>query len=173
MTWSLRDAALTFINRPAGHIRPARAMCLQGFFVSGDNMKLKAIAEACLWLPGFAPNEDPVVTHGVVGGKKGAGVVIPFPESQETKAKAEVKAAWPRLDASVFADLSGDVAKFDANVAAIELLRKLESDGRQPTDDERVVLNRYTGWRRRVGYECPLHLKAKIHNQKTYALDWR
>jgi len=33
-------------------------------------MRLKAIAEACLWLPGFAPDEDPIVTLGTVGEHK-------------------------------------------------------------------------------------------------------
>ena len=109
-------------------------------------MRLKAIAEACLWLPGFAPDEDPIVTLGTVGEHKETGAIIPFPQISETKAQAAVKAIWPHLDASVLAGLSGDVTKFEANVAAIELLRKLESEDRQPNDDERAVLNRYTGW---------------------------
>lgn len=108
-------------------------------------MRLNAISEACLWLPGFAPEEDPIVTLGAVGVRKETGGAI-IPSPQISQAKAEVKAIWPRLDASVFAGLSGDVTKFEANVAAIELLRKLESEGRQPTGDERAVLNRYTGW---------------------------
>lgn len=109
-------------------------------------MRLKAIAEACLWLPGFAPDEDPIVTLGTVGEPKETGVIIPFSQISETKAQAAVKAIWPRLDASVLAGLSGDVTKFEANIAAIELLRKLESEERQPTEEERAILNRYTGW---------------------------
>jgi len=109
-------------------------------------MRLNKIAEACLWLPGFAPNEDPIAVLGVSGQKETA-VIIPFPQQNETKAQAEVKkAVWPRLEPSVFAGLSGDVTKFETNIAAIELLRKLEADGRQPTDEERGILNRYTGW---------------------------
>ena len=109
-------------------------------------MRLKAIAEACLWLPGFAPDENPIATLGAVGERKEAGAIIPFPQVSEAKAQAAVKVIWPRLDASVLAGLSGDVTKFEANVAAIELLRKLESEDRQPNVDERAVLNRYTGW---------------------------
>jgi len=110
-------------------------------------MKLNSFAEACLWLPGFAPDEDPIITLGTVGEKEETATIIPFPGNRETKAIAEVKKAiWPRLDASIFAGLSGDVTKYEANVAAIELLRKLEEDGRRPTADERVILNRYTGW---------------------------
>jgi len=108
-------------------------------------MKIKEITEACLWLPGFAPDEDPIVTLGVVGERKETEI-IPFPGTQEAKAKAAAKAIWPRLDASVFAGLSGDVTKFEANVAAIEVLRQLEADERQPNDKERAVLSRYTGW---------------------------
>ena len=88
-------------------------------------MRLKAIAEACFWLPGFALDEDPIVMLGVVGENREAKI-IPFPHVKEAKAQATVKAVWSRLEASVFAGLSGDVTKFEANVAAIELLRKLE-----------------------------------------------
>jgi N12 class adenine-specific DNA methylase len=107
-------------------------------------MKLRPNAEACLWLPGFAPDEDPIITLGVAGEEKATATIIPV---ARTDAVAKVhKAIWPRLDASVFVGLSGEVTKFEANVAAIELLHKLESDGRQPSADEQVVLNRYTGW---------------------------
>jgi N12 class adenine-specific DNA methylase/adenine-specific DNA methylase len=108
-------------------------------------MKLKTIAEACLWLPGFAPNEDPVQIHGSAAERKEAEI-IPFPCANKIKAEVAVKATWPRLDASTFAGLSGDVTKFEANVAAIELLRTLKQEQRQPTTVERAVLNRYTGW---------------------------
>jgi adenine-specific DNA methylase len=107
-------------------------------------MKLKAIAEACLWLPGFAPEEDPIQILGPLGQREAEIIQLP---QIPTEAQAKVKqAAWPRLDASVFVGLSGDVTKFEANLAAIEVLRKLDEEGRQPTADERVTLNRYTGW---------------------------
>lgn len=109
-------------------------------------MRLKAIAEECLWLPGFAPGEDPIEILGSVAEQR-EPEIIPFPRQEKAKAKAEVsKVIWPRLDASVFAGLSGDVTKFEANIAAIELLRKLEQEERQPTPEERITLNRYTGW---------------------------
>jgi N12 class adenine-specific DNA methylase len=105
-------------------------------------MKLKALAEAVMWLPGFAPDEDPIEVLGVVGERREAEV-IPFPERRATTA---VKSVWPRLDESVFAGLAGDVTKFEANLTAIELLRRLEAEHRHPTADERAILNRYTGW---------------------------
>lgn len=106
-------------------------------------MKLKALAEAVMWLPGFAPDEDPIVVLGPVGQRDAE--IIPFPQ-ETTRARAKLKAIWPSLDASAFAGLSGEVTKFEANVSAIELLRKLEQENRHPTTEERVVLNRYTGW---------------------------
>jgi len=106
-------------------------------------MKLKALAEAVMWLPGFAPDEDPIVVLGPVGQRDAE--IIPFPQ-ETTRARAKLKAIWPSLDASIFAGLAGDVTKFEANLAAVELLRKLETDDRQPTAEEWVVLNRYTGW---------------------------
>ncbi len=105
-----------------------------------------------LWLPGFAPDEDPVIVLGTVGQQDQGAEIIPFPVKETTKAVAEVinkaaaKTVWPRLDASVFAGLSGDVTKFEANIAAIELLKKLSAEDRTPTDEERATLNRYTGW---------------------------
>jgi len=111
-------------------------------------MKLKAIAEACLWLPGFAPEEDPIAVHGEAGQRNAK--ILPFQSpdvsKKQVKSEAQAKPLWPRLDASVFTGLAGDVTKFEANLAAIELLRKLEQDDRQPTAEERVTLNRYTGW---------------------------
>ena len=36
--------------------------------------------------------------------------------------------------------------RWDANVRALRILRELEEDGRQATDDERAALRRYSGW---------------------------
>lgn len=105
-------------------------------------MKLKALAEAVMWLPGFAPDEDPIEVLGVVGERREAEV-IPFPER---RVATSAKSVWPRLDESVFAGLAGDATKFEANLTAIELLRRLEAEHRHPTADERAILNRYTGW---------------------------
>lgn len=99
------------------------------------------------WLPGFAPEDDPLEVLGAVGSEPS---VSPRPIAKAVATIIETakatKAIWPRLEASVFTGLSGDVTKFEANVAAIELLQKLEAEERSPTDEERVTLNRYTGW---------------------------
>ena len=72
-------------------------------------MKLKAIAEACLWLPGFAPQEDPIAVLGEAGQRNAK--ILPFPgqTSNTVKEKAQAKPLWPRLDASVFSGLPGEV----------------------------------------------------------------
>lgn len=53
---------------------------------------------------------------------------------------------FPRLRAADLADLGGTAAKFDANVQAIEILSRLESEQRQAAPSERLALARYTGW---------------------------
>jgi len=100
-------------------------------------MKLSKLANAVMWLPGFGPEDQ--ITLPVAKEAQ----IIEFPKAAVHEG---VKAAWPRPDASVFASLSGDVTKFDANLAAIGILRKLDEEKRQPTAEERSMLNRYTGW---------------------------
>ncbi|MDP1940805.1 MAG: hypothetical protein Q8K54_09195, partial [Gallionella sp.] len=113
-------------------------------------MKLKKIAAAIMWLPGFEPEDNfpttPIVLQGegpVVPQREAE--IIPFPKARAAEV-ATIKAVWTRLDAVTFSGLSGNVTKFDANIAAIECLRKLESEKRQATTEDREVLNRYTGW---------------------------
>ncbi len=108
-------------------------------------MKLKRIAEACLWLPGFAPAEDPIEVLGTIPARSTAEI-IPLFQPAKAKAVPKTKPVWPKLEASVFAKLSGEVTKFDANLAAIELMDQLAKEDRAPNADERIQLNRYTGW---------------------------
>lgn len=53
---------------------------------------------------------------------------------------------WAALTADTFEDLGGNVAKAEANLAAIAVLKSLQTEGREPTLEERAALNRYTGW---------------------------
>ncbi len=126
-------------------------------------MKLKKIAEATMWLPGFAPG-DPLQD---VSGSIQTAQIIAFPSvvpasnivpaNEETaqdvspvprviEARRLPRTLWPSLNPALHSMLRGDVAKFDANMAAVSLLSSLEADKRPPTDEERDVLNRYTGW---------------------------
>jgi N12 class adenine-specific DNA methylase len=55
-------------------------------------------------------------------------------------------APWVELAASLHDDLGGKVTKFNANIEALQLLKRLESEQVVATDEERIVLSRYTGW---------------------------
>ena len=107
-------------------------------------MRLKKISAAIMWLPGFEPTDNmPVVLQGPDVPHREAEI-IRFPKSVAAVVE-KIKAVWPCLNAVTLSSLSGNVSKFDANIAAIELLRKLEDEKRQPTTEERDILNRYTG----------------------------
>lgn len=54
-----------------------------------------------------------------------------------------IRLVWPKLQIAV---PNGEVGKYDANVAAIKLLKVLKAEDRLPTADERPVLNAYSGW---------------------------
>ena len=41
---------------------------------------------------------------------------------------------------------SGEKARYHANVAAIRLIRTLEAEGRQATEEEQITLSKYVGW---------------------------
>lgn len=62
----------------------------------------------------------------------------------ETFSKTQV---WPRVELSVLASLSADVAKYNANMHAIQLRNELLSrNAVAQSVDERLVLNQFTGW---------------------------
>lgn len=110
-------------------------------------MKVNPLSEALMWLPGFGPGEDPLAMRAeapkltlIEGGKKPCSI------AKTPRPAQPPKAVWPAMDAKLFTDLSGPVAKFEANLAALELLRELEAAARTPTDAERNVLCRFTGW---------------------------
>lgn len=109
-----------------------------------------------MWLPGFAPDDDPIVVHGPVRAPVVAEITpvipglhkptMPLVAVNESAPEHAIKAVWPRLTTEAIGAWGGKVTKFENNVAAIKLLRELETDGRDPSEGERVVLQRYTGW---------------------------
>lgn len=118
-------------------------------------MRLSKLSEACLWLPGFAPEDDPVVSRGPIRAPVIAEIVpvIPglhqplvSPPVCEDIAEPSRKPTWPQLTAAAVGPWGGKVSKFENNVAAIKLLRTLEAENRDPSDAERLILQRYTGW---------------------------
>lgn len=113
-----------------------------------------------MWLPGFAPDDDPIVSRGpsVLRAPVIAEIIpaLPVqydaplqeqaPQACEPEPDPTPKAVWPRLTAEAIGPWGGKVTKFENNVAAVQLLRRLEDESRDPSQDERLVLQRYTGW---------------------------
>lgn len=70
--------------------------------------------------------------------------IVPY---QALPSFTRTRAPWPLLDAEQLEAMhGGEVARFKANVAAINLLRSLESAGRRPNEEERLTLAAYSGW---------------------------
>lgn len=116
-------------------------------------MRLNKVSEACMWLPGFAPDDDPIVSLGTIRAPVIAAITPVVPglhkPAKPLPAVTEpelIKATWPRLTAEAIGPWGGKVTKFENNVAAIKLLRVLETEDREPSEVERLVLQRYTGW---------------------------
>lgn len=127
-------------------------------------MKLKKLAEATMWLPGFVPDDSLQVvpcftqTAEIIAFPSVDLVQVSVPVNEDDAPDLSVsvptvihaskppRILWPSLDPVLHSKLRGDVAKFDANMAAVSLLHRLEADSRPPTEDERDVLNCYTGW---------------------------
>ena len=109
--------------------------------------RLKKISEAIMWLPGFAP-EDNIVTFDASATTVPHlnAEIIQFPDKAVASHEVVAKAVWPHLNKNMLSGLTGVVSKFDANIVAIEILRKLESENRQASLGERDILNCYTGW---------------------------
>jgi hypothetical protein len=63
-----------------------------------------------------------------------------------TATEAAPRILWPQLTRGDLEHLTGQAAKFEANLAAITLLRSIEAEGRPARADDRQVLQRYTGW---------------------------
>lgn len=126
----------------------------------------KPISSHSLWLPGFDP-EHPALLPAVpvappseptVALKAAVAASSPDPEPEAIAPQAPrpswrstiaskpqaVLARWPHLtDLQIPA---GAVAKFDANLAALDVLADLEREDRPALDAERAALLRYTGW---------------------------
>lgn len=55
-------------------------------------------------------------------------------------------APWPVLDPRLLEESFAGARKFSANLAAIKVLKAIESERRTPSDEDRRVLNCFTGW---------------------------
>lgn len=107
-----------------------------------------------MWLPGFGPGEDPLAI-AASNQDQDTAPELPAEAIQRNKSCSIIRAArpvstpkavWPTLDRSFMDGLGGQKGKFDANLAAIKLLKQLEPEKLAPSDEERNTLNRFTGW---------------------------
>jgi len=119
-----------------------------------------------MWLPGFDPDEPPTLPE------LATLIVVPTVEAAlaecieatqtETAEPAVVARAswrttsqvveaaprilWPRLTSAGRLYPVGAVAKFEANLVAIDTLQRIDNENRIPCAEERQALQRYTGW---------------------------
>ena len=77
-------------------------------------------------------------TESDLAGLRGLPPVIPTPEKPEDRNN--------RISSTEKVAPRSEKAKIEANFAAIELLRTLENEERNPNAEERAVLEQYTGW---------------------------
>lgn len=111
-----------------------------------------------LWLPGFEPAgwQGDVAQPEAVKAPQAPELPVEMVQGfkpdtvgfarRPVVAVAKEKAVWTPLDPGLWGDLGGMVAKFDANMQALEVLKALEAEDRYPTEHERTTLTRYTGW---------------------------
>lgn len=109
-----------------------------------------------LWLPGFdpEPRESPDLFSTPAAAdadatQRPAELAVPTHATWQPNVRSTplpATALWPSLTRADLHDLGGAVTKYDANLVAIETLRRLETEDRQATSAERAALLRYTGW---------------------------
>jgi N12 class adenine-specific DNA methylase len=104
-------------------------------------------------LPEVQPAPTPIAATADEGDDEEADLVPAAPIVPRVEAVQRInlqvsrdQAPWPELPATLHGDLGGKVAKYEANVAALALLQRLEASQAEPTDAERITLSRYTGW---------------------------
>ena len=122
-----------------------------------------------LWLPGFNPDEPEPPTLPELA----TSIVVPtaeaalaeFIEAVEVKTpefaivvartswrtssqivEAAPRLLWPRLTSASRLYPVGAVAKFEANLAAIDTLHRIKAKNRAASTEERQALQCYTGW---------------------------
>ena len=117
------------------------------------------IPEPSCWLPGFEPEPaaafappmppvppDPPLDDEPDDEEHEPQRSLPPWQPTEPPVSAAQRPSWPRLALAGLGIPGGAVAKFEANLAAIETLRQLETTDGAPDDDARAKLLRYTGW---------------------------
>jgi len=109
-------------------------------------MKLKKLAEVMFCLPGFGPGEDPleVLPPKSFATEAPTAEIIPPALVARAPREPKVRNSWPKLEA--VESPAGDADRIERNLAALRLLKTIETEGRTATLEERDVLHRYGGW---------------------------
>lgn len=104
-------------------------------------MKMKALSEAVMWLPGFGPGEDPLM----LGADR---IITEQPTSLHVEIAPAIKAkrVWPKLERHLHDDLSSSELKLQANIDAIKMVKSFAGSDVSLDASQRDTLNRYTGW---------------------------
>ena len=128
-----------------------------------------------LWLPGFNPEPsepaalfietEPPTSELASSMEESSADELVEPARQRVNwrvvsgtAETAIRNLWPRLIRTDLHNLDGSVTKFEANLAAIKVLRQIDAEDRPATPDERSTLLRYTGW---GGLPASFNLEAK------------
>jgi N12 class adenine-specific DNA methylase len=128
-------------------------------------MAKAAIEPGRLWLPGFDPQDEGQAFPDLFDtAEKVPEQEAPLPQFSEPRsvwrptlprlvAEGTPRAQWPVWDESALDGLEGPVAKFEANLQAIEALQRHHSLARDqtgqfpiPSPADRRAMLRYTGW---------------------------
>ncbi|MDP3323228.1 MAG: hypothetical protein Q8S71_06760, partial [Hydrogenophaga sp.] len=116
-----------------------------------------------LWLPGFSPESfepaalfietEPPTSELASSMEESSADESVEPARQRVNwrvvsgtAETTTRNLWPPLTRAELYKLGGSVTKFEANLAAIKVLRQIEAEQRPATPNERSTLLRFTGW---------------------------
>ena len=119
-----------------------------------------------MWLPGFDPDEPPTLPElaTLIAVPTVEAALAECIEATQTETaepavvaraswrttsqvvEAAPRILWPRLTSAGRLYPVGAVAKFEANLVAIDTLQRIDNENRIPCAEERQALQRYTGW---------------------------
>lgn len=168
LAFANRSFATVFLPIPPGEpTSPMGSLCFPFFL---ENTPMARPTAPSLWLPGFDPAApalprpaEQVCLSGSCGPAEPVEVIhvenLSDVEQEQsvvsvranwrvvaTAPEAAPRILWPQLIRADLEHLTGQSAKFEANLAAITLLRSIEAEGRPASAEDRQVLQRYTGW---------------------------
>lgn len=115
-----------------------------------------------MWLPGFDPEPLELFVPATEADLPDASVLTTHDSEPEEgvssssvrsqwrvvtpAVQAAARVLWHKLTRADLENLGGAVTKFESNLAAIDTLRRIETESREANSTERTTLLRYTGW---------------------------